>query len=847
MADPLSVEATEAWDGVDGSWSTFIVRLGTPEQYFSVLPSTANQQTWVPIPEGCASSLVGNFSDCGDSRGAWPFENKDSDGFQSNQSSTWETIGIYELFIEEHLGMDGNGLFGYDTVGLGSSGTSVEGQVVAGIATTNFWLGSLGLGANYTNFSEDERPSSLLRTLKDSNLIPSLSYGYTAGAPYRYSKVVGSLTLGGYDSSRFTDNSISFPFGSDSERPLVVGLQSAIGTDTPNGTVSLSGVGSGVLAVIDSTVPDLWLPEAWCDLFEGAFGLSYVEETGRYLVDAEQHAELQQLQPTLTFTLGASTAGGTISRFDLPYAAFDLEGQYPVFSNTTRYFPIRRAANDSQYTIGRVFLQETYLTVDSERGVFNVSQAKFTNPMPSADLVAIISPSDAANSTASGNSTTSVASQDDENGLGGGTIAGIVVGAVGAVLILAGCLFWWLRRRRSPHRKWPDAEPAESRAEDAGPPQYGGELVGSAANVPELSEGKARTETATPKSRHEAASATPLSEAEGREKYEAEGSAPFSEAGGTERYEAEGSTPMFEAAVGPDNFCAFTQPSFNGNRGIAVVTTAEILEKVVSLPIFTVPGSQQAVLDQSTSLAYRDEQIPGKGIGLIAARALQINEAFLTRMPIIMVDDTAFKRLGRARLTELLAQGIGDLPQAHQAEYLNLTTHGEVKTDDEKVYEIFMKNDFVTPVDEIIEFHSVFPQVFAARKIQAGEELTVTYFDEEAIKESDDRVEQIQKLQKDLDDYSPASSATPEKAELLIRLFEAEGLFTRIVEAYYRAAVEWNGVGSAEKAVKFARLCIEEGKVLESSIRPFMNNMRGLARDPSAHWTWRFRSNHNLK
>lgn len=164
--------------------------------------------------------------------------------------------------------------------------------------------------------------------------------------------------------------------------------------------------------------------------------------------------------------------------------------------------------------------------------------------------------------------------------------------------------------------------------------------------------------------------------------------------------------------VGSDNFCAFTQPSLNANRGIVVVTTAEILEKVVSLPIFTVPDSQQAVLDhmQSTSLAYRDERIPGKGIGLIATRALQNNEAFLTRMPIVMVDDTAFKRLGRARLTELLAQGIGDLPQAHQAEYLNLTTHGEVKTDDEKVYEIFMKNDFITPIDGIMEFHSVFPQ-----------------------------------------------------------------------------------------------------------------------------------------
>lgn len=162
----------------------FIVRVGTPEQYFSVLPSTANQQTWVPIPEGCDSSRVGNFSNCGDSRGVWPFENENSEGFQSNQSSTWETIGIYELYLEEHLGIDGNGLFGYDSVGLGASGTAVEKQVVAGIATSNFWLGSLGLGANYTNFSDEEQPSSLLRTLKDSGSIPSLSYGYTAGAPY---------------------------------------------------------------------------------------------------------------------------------------------------------------------------------------------------------------------------------------------------------------------------------------------------------------------------------------------------------------------------------------------------------------------------------------------------------------------------------------------------------------------------------------------------------------------------------------------------------------------------------------------------------------------------------------
>lgn len=162
--------------------------------------------------------------------------------------------------------------------------------------------------------------------------------------------------------------------------------------------------------------------------------------------------------------------------------------------------------------------------------------------------------------------------------------------------------------------------------------------------------------------------------------------------------------------VGQDEICAFTQPSFNDGHGIALVTTAQLLQKMVSLPIFADPGFKKPASEQRISLAYRDEQIPGKGIGLVATRLLKNSEPLLSRMPIVMVDDTAFKRLGRARLTDLLTQAIGDLPETHQAEYLNLTTHEEVKTHDERVYEIFMKNDFITPVEGIMDFHSVFPE-----------------------------------------------------------------------------------------------------------------------------------------
>ena len=83
------------------------------------------------------------------------------------------------------------GQFGYDTLGVpGQSGVanvSLEHQVVAGIATNTYYLGNLGLSSQNITFgtaTSDSSPS-FLGSLKNENLIPSLSFGYTAGASYR--------------------------------------------------------------------------------------------------------------------------------------------------------------------------------------------------------------------------------------------------------------------------------------------------------------------------------------------------------------------------------------------------------------------------------------------------------------------------------------------------------------------------------------------------------------------------------------------------------------------------------------------------------------------------------------
>lgn len=108
-------------------------------------------------------------------------------------------------------------------------------------------------------------------------------------------------------------------------------------------------------------------------------------------------------------------------------------------------------------------------------------------------------------------------------------------------------------------------------------------------------------------------------------------------------------------------------------------------------------------------------------------------------------------------------------------------------------------------------------------------------------------MKRIHSLWKELDDYTPASHASPEKAEELISLYELEGLKTRIHEAYYRAAVEWSGAGDSTKAVRYAMLSILRGQLMAGSDRPFVANMRELVKDPEKHWTWKFRLREEAK
>jgi type II secretory pathway pseudopilin PulG len=248
--------------------------------------------------------------------------------------------------------------------------------------------------------------------------------------------VLGSLTLGGYDSSRFIENDLTWTFAPDNERDLVVGIVDISATSSTKSNISLLNRDPFSM-YIDSTVAELWLPVEVCEAFEDAFGLVYDNNTGLYLVDDQLHDRLQAENPSITFLLGQKYSTNATINITLPYDAFDLQASSPYkgLANATNYFPIRRATRDNQFTLGRTFLQESYLTVDWERQNFSISACNWMLD-ENKNIVPIISPKYTGENDA------------PSSGLSTGAIIGIAVGIGLVVILAAGASFLWFRRRR---------------------------------------------------------------------------------------------------------------------------------------------------------------------------------------------------------------------------------------------------------------------------------------------------------------------------------------------------------------------------------------------------------------
>ena len=172
---------------------------GTPPQFVRVLISTTCPQPWAVDPRGCIATDPAHYAA---NRGGI---------FNNNESSTWQGEGLHKLSQQLNLGYSGNGDWGLDFIALGYPGSGaiiIENQLITTIATKDFYIATWGIAPRPTNlsrsdsdlatFAPEDLYQSLLSKLKQEDNIPSLAYGYTAGARYRTSvlrSLVSSETL----------------------------------------------------------------------------------------------------------------------------------------------------------------------------------------------------------------------------------------------------------------------------------------------------------------------------------------------------------------------------------------------------------------------------------------------------------------------------------------------------------------------------------------------------------------------------------------------------------------------------------------------------------------------------
>jgi hypothetical protein len=194
---------------------------------------------------------------------------------------------------------------------------------------------------------------------------------------------------------------------------------------------------------IDSTVPQLWLPEDACALFETAFGLIWNDSLKLYLVNDTMRGRLLGENPVVNFTL---VSGEQSVNYTLPYSAFNLRLTYPFVNSSMYYFPLKRASGSALNMLGRTFLQETYVTVDYERSNFSLYQAYPDGG--AAQIIAIPPPSEDTPPP-----DPPVLPPSNKSGhLSTAGYAGIGVGT-GIVALLALCLIIAWKKRLGPFRR----------------------------------------------------------------------------------------------------------------------------------------------------------------------------------------------------------------------------------------------------------------------------------------------------------------------------------------------------------------------------------------------------------
>ncbi|CAO2658309.1 Nn.00g060320.m01.CDS01 [Neocucurbitaria sp. VM-36] len=333
-------------------------------------------------------------------------------------------------------------------------------------------------------------------------------------------------------------------------------------------------------------------------------------------------------------------------------------------------------------------------------------------------------------------------------------------------------------------------------------------------------------------------------------------------------------------------FCVFSDQTFAAGRGIFIVTTKPFAYSMLEKDAFRRPE----ILDRMNKYEnppFEQHEFPGKGRGLVANKTLHRGDQIFASTPLLITDPDVY-HLSRSERLALLYRGVETLPSASQSLFWGLMG----RFDGDPVDDRINTNNFELTIDGVTQ-SGLFPEiaminhdcrpnaayfwdtrtmthyVHAVRDIMPGEEITITYIDNEQKRakrmkklernwgfkcscssctahpslafESDDRLYDIASLSDMLNDWTPTSPATPEAAELLISLLEQERLYANIATAYKHAAEVYSSFGKKFEAIKYARLSTEMSMLDKGFADEDVREMQRMSSNPEMSWSWKKR------
>jgi hypothetical protein len=357
-------------------------------------------------------------------------------------------------------------------------------------------------------------------------------------------------------------------------------------------------------------------------------------------------------------------------------------------------------------------------------------------------------------------------------------------------------------------------------------------------------------------------------------------------------------------------FCVYTNRRIAKGRGLVVVTKAEEFQKLERIEDHLNRGENKYLEDP---VPFTTTQVLHKGPGLTATKPIRRGKPLMVWSPVLIVHKSLFDQVPKKKeRTRLLEAAISFLPDSTRATFNAQRGGGNTNNPPRSVEAILLAHPYEIDLGyathkQTEENHSKhyanYPEAAAlqhdcrpnvatyldgafalratvARRVQAGEELSVSYVDpflprderaawvrrhrgvegsggeevqgcpckacspdggpkgEKAV-EGEKRLKEILRIRGELRNHD-SKVVDFKLIERFLKLYEEERLHVRLAEAYELAAVNFNYLGDDKRAKKYADLAVQAGIVEGGVESNDVIAMRIMAKDVKGHYSYRY-------